>query len=107
MRLIRTALIAACLAAVPTAGWAQTTTTSTTAPSTTTTAPVTTTTTPAVTRVEDLVCSEPVNQVATCVDAQGRVVTRIDEPSRTTTTIAPATSQPAPPAAPRALALTG
>lgn len=108
MRLIRTALVSACLAAVPTAGWAQTTTTSTTASSTTTAAPVTTTTTTAtVTRLEDLVCSEPVNQVATCVDPQGRVVTRIDEPSRPTTTIAPVTAQPPQATAARTLALTG
>jgi len=88
MRMVRAALLAGGLAALPTAAWAQATTTSTSAPttSTTTAAPTTTTT---VTRVEDLVCSEPVNQVATCVDPQGRVVTRIDEPSRTTTTLAP------------------
>lgn len=31
------------------------------------------------TRVEGLVCSEPVNQVATCVDPQGRLVRRVDD----------------------------
>ena len=127
MRIVRAALMAGGLAALPTAAWAQTTT-STSAPTTTTTAAPTTTTT--VTRVEDLVCSEPVNQVATCVDPQGRIVTRVDEPRTTTTTpttlgeriidrIVPTPTtvvvspQPAPPAqpaqpsAPRQLALTG
>ena len=93
--MVRTALIAAGLAISPTAVSAQTTSTSTSAPtSTTTTAAPTTTTTPAVTRVEDLVCSEPVNQVATCIDPQGRIVTRIDDLAQTTTTLAPFTPPP-------------
>ncbi len=105
MTMIRVVLIAAVVAAVPTVAWAQTTTTTTSTPTTTTVAPTTTTTT--VSRVEDLVCSEPVNQVATCVDPEGRIVRRVDDFSPTTTTT---TVRPAPPAQPTGgaqLALTG
>ncbi len=102
MTMIRVVLVAAVLAVVPTVAWAQTTTTST--PTITTT---TTTTTTTVSRVEDLVCSEPVNQVATCVDPEGRIVRRVDDFPQTTTTT---TVRPAPPAQPTGgaqLALTG
>ncbi len=40
-----------------------------------------------VVRIEDLVCSEPVNNIATCVDPQGRIVTRVDDPRQATTTV--------------------
>ena len=93
MRMVRTALMAAGLAAWPTVAWAQTTT-STAAPTATTTTAPTTTTTTAVTRLEDLVCSEPVNNVATCIDPQGRIVTRVSDISVTTTTLAPFTPPP-------------
>jgi hypothetical protein len=72
MRKFRAVLVATSLVSVPTMAWAQTTTTI--EPSTTTT------TTAVVTRVDNLVCAEPVNQVATCVDSQGRTVTRVDDP---------------------------
>ena len=110
MSMVRTGVMAAALALVPTVAWAQTTTsapTPTTTEATTTTIPATTTTTAAVTRIEDLVCSEPVNQVATCVDPQGRVVLRVDDLSPTTTTT---TVRPVPPVRPSGgvpLALTG
>ncbi len=104
--MIRVTLVTAVLAVIPTVAWAQTTTT-TTAPTTTTTTEVpATTTTTTVSRVEDLVCSEPVNQVATCVDPQGRIVTRVDDFPRTTTTTV-RTAQPAPPSGGAQLALTG
>ena len=114
MTMIRVVLAAAVLAVVPTVAWAQTTTTTTTSTPTTTTtlttttvAPTTTTTTATVSRVEDLVCSEPVNQVATCVDPEGRIVRIVTDfrPTTTTTTVRPA--PPAQPTGGAQLALTG
>ena len=95
MQVIRAAFMAAGLVALPSVAWAQTTTTSTSGPITTTTAIATTTTTATVTRIEDLVCSEPVNNVATCVDPQGRIVTRVDDPTPpVSTTVAQPPQQP-------------
>lgn len=85
MHVVRAALITAGFVALPSVGWAQTTT-STSAPTTSTTAASVTTTT-TVTRIEDVVCWEPVNNIATCVDPEGRIVTRVDEPRQMTTTL--------------------
>ncbi len=87
MRIVRTAFLAAGMAVLPSVAWAQTTTTTTSGQPTTTSTTTAATTTTTVTRTGDLVCSEPVNQVATCVDPQGRIVTRIDEPRQVTTTV--------------------
>jgi hypothetical protein len=114
MHAVRAALVTAALVALPSVAWGQTTTTSTLPPTTTTTVPE-------VTRIEDLVCSEPVNNVATCVDPQGRVVTRVIDLRQVTTTTSPQQppqvephgdvavpdAAPAPPTAGRQLALTG
>ena len=81
MHILRTALVTASLVALPSAAWAQTTT-STSDPTSTTT------TTTMVTRIEDVVCSEPVNNVATCLDPEGRIVIRVDDPRQVTTTVA-------------------
>lgn len=105
--------MAAGLVALPSTAWAQTSTTS--QPTTTTTTATTTTTT--VTRIEDLVCSEPVNSVATCVDPQGRIVLRVIDPRPVPTTVPQPAERdddvvvtdagPAQPAVGRQLALTG
>lgn len=89
MRVIRAAFLAAGLAAMPAVAAAQTPTT-----------------TAEVTRLEDLVCAEPVNQVAICVDPQGRVVRRIDD-VRPTGDLSPPDAEPAPRSVPRPIALTG
>ena len=95
MQVVRAAFVAAGLVALPSVAWAQTTTTSTSGPTTTTMATATTTTSATVTRIEDLVCSEPVNNVATCVDPQGRIVTRVDDPTPpVSTTVAQRPQQP-------------
>lgn len=94
MQVVRAAFMAAGLVALPSVAGAQTTTTSTSGPTTTTTATATATTA-AVTRIEDLVCSEPVNNIATCVDPQGRIVTRvIDLTPPVSTTVAQQRQQP-------------
>ena len=61
----------------------------------------TTTATATVTRVEDLVCSEPVNSVATCGDPQGRIVSRVVDLTPTTTTVLPRPEGDQPPQSPR------
>ncbi len=97
MHRVRAAVMAAGLVALPSTAWAQTTST--------TLGPTTTTT---VTRIEDLVCSEPVNNVATCVDPQGRIVTRVDDPRQVPMTVPQQTdARSAQPAVGRQLALTG
>lgn len=114
MHRVRAALMVAGLVVLPSTAWAQTTSTTTQPTTTTTTA---TTTTSTVTRIEDLVCSEPVNSVATCVDPQGRIVLRVDDPRQVPTTVPQPAERdgdivvsdtgPAQPAVGRELALTG
>jgi hypothetical protein len=119
MHVVRTAVMTAGLVVLPSAALAQTTTT--TRPTATTTTATSTTTTTVVNRVDDLVCAEPVNQVAICVDPQGRIVTRVEDPRQTTTTVPQLRQQPlqvqphgdvvepepAPPTVGRQVALTG